>query len=77
MEREASVTVDQAELITEQLLEHATRTGMSSDDLLVVTAMSLRLLQKVLYPRDVGAVIDLMQEADATFTAVSTLLERN
>jgi hypothetical protein len=66
-----------AEWLAEQLLEHAHDTGMSPADLVITVSLAQRLLQKVLFPRDVRAVIDLLQEADATFKAESTPLEGN
>lgn len=66
-----------ADLIASDLLTFAADNGLTAHDLLMVTATAERLLQTAVCPGDKQAVTDALQEADATFVAVTTRLETN
>ena len=68
--------INLADSLAEDLLEFGKANGLSAHDLLMLVALSERLLQTVVAPTAEFA-LNATQEADATFTAVSTCLEAN
>jgi len=69
--------VDLADRMTQDLQELAEKRQISAKDLLMAVSMAQKLLQTVLYPSDWGASNLVLQEADATYKAMSTILETN
>ena len=69
--------IELADLLANDLLTFAGDQGLSAHDLLMVTALSERLLQTAVCPGDDGSAIRAMQEAEATFIAVANHLEPN
>lgn len=72
---EALATMGHADVLASNLIDQAVGVGMCAEDLVVVLAIAQKLLQTVLFPNQRVRVLELLQEADATFTAVSTPLE--
>lgn len=66
-----------ADLLANDLVTFGGDQGLTAHDLLMVTAMAERLLQTVVAPQNPTAVLRAMQEAEATFVAVSMDLEMN
>lgn len=73
----ATKLMELADLLATDLLTFARENDVSAHDLMMATAMAERLLQTVLCPGDQQAVVDALQEADATFVAVTSRLEPN
>ena len=69
--------VDLADRMTQDLQELAEKRQISAKDLLMAVSMAQKLLQTVLYPSDWGASNLVLQETDATYKAMSTILETN
>lgn len=65
-----------SELVAQDLLTLADEAGLSGHELLMVSSVTNRLLQRVV-DDDPMTAIRAMQEAEATFVAVSTQLEAN
>lgn len=68
--------MDLADAFASDLLQHAEEQGIHPRDLMVASVISHKLLQLVLTPNPMDA-LSVVQEADATFTASSRMLEAN
>lgn len=69
--------VEQSERLALDILNFAGHNNVSVHDVLMVTAIATRLLQSSLCGDDSEAVMEALQEADATYTAITTKPEPN
>jgi hypothetical protein len=72
-----AMLMELADSIASDLLNVARANGLTAHDLLMVAAITERLLQTALCSGDNNAVRLALQEADATFVAATTRLETN
>jgi len=66
-----------AEMLASDLIDVGRNNRIAPYDLLMAVAMAERVLQSALCPDDWDRVRQILQEADATFDAVTTDLEAN
>jgi hypothetical protein len=69
--------IDAADALANDLVTYASENGVTVRDLLMVAALSERLLQESLCAEDPQAALSAVLEADATYKAVSRELEAN
>jgi hypothetical protein len=67
--------LEMADALATELLELGRRRGMGTHDVLMLVALTERLLQKVTVLDDVHQIRAAIEEADATFKAVTGTLE--